>query len=152
MLGAPALPLQALLDALRRISRQPDLEALLVGTVEEARTLARARFAALGVLDDDGDVTRFVTAGDGRPGPSGAGVPPGSDGPLVVPMEVGGSSFAVLYLARSGSAAFSAEDEATVRARRVTCSSARGPGSREARALPTSVAASSHRRRRSLTV
>lgn len=55
--------LPRLLGAVTGVAAGLEPEAILQHLVEAACDLAGARYAALGVLDDDGSVARFVTAG-----------------------------------------------------------------------------------------
>lgn len=73
--------LLALHHASLEIEHQLDLEAVLHGVVEEARTLVDGRYGALSYLNEDGTVGAFITSGitpeEGRligPPPSGHGV------------------------------------------------------------------------------
>lgn len=55
--------LRALLRATQALSVDLDVPALLGRTVDEARTLMQARYAALGVFSRDGQLTSFVHSG-----------------------------------------------------------------------------------------
>ncbi len=55
--------LRGLVSATQAISSDLDLPTLLARIVEQARTLIGARYAALGVVGDDGDLTQFVHSG-----------------------------------------------------------------------------------------
>ena len=50
-------------EAVLRLVANLDLESLLQTIVEEARSLSGARYGALGVLDEEGRISRFVTSG-----------------------------------------------------------------------------------------
>ncbi|MCW2845489.1 MAG: hypothetical protein JWN22_3405 [Nocardioides sp.] len=54
---------QALLDAVLAISSDLDLRSVLTRIVESAAQLTGARYAALGVIGNDGDLVEFVTTG-----------------------------------------------------------------------------------------
>lgn len=59
--------LEALHQAELHVASDVDLERLLQTIADEARRLTGARYAALGVLNDDGDgLTRFITSGLGE--------------------------------------------------------------------------------------
>lgn len=55
--------LQTLLDSSNVVASDLDLERVLRRIAEEARTVADAEFAALGVLDGDGHLERFIHVG-----------------------------------------------------------------------------------------
>jgi len=55
--------LQALDDAVRGISGVLDVEQVLQLIVDRVRDLVAAQYAALGIVDDDGLITQFVTSG-----------------------------------------------------------------------------------------
>ena len=55
--------MRGLVSATQAISSDLDLPTLLARIVEQARTLIGARYAALGVVGDDGDLTQFVHSG-----------------------------------------------------------------------------------------
>ncbi|MEV6290751.1 GAF domain-containing protein [Streptomyces sp. NPDC051896] len=57
--------LRSLLDAVLTISSALELEVVLHTIVDSARNLVDARYAAIGVLDEDGDFTELITAGFG---------------------------------------------------------------------------------------
>ncbi|GAA4838123.1 GAF domain-containing SpoIIE family protein phosphatase [Kitasatospora terrestris] len=57
--------MQELLAAVLAVSRELDLDAVLHIITDTARQLVGARYAALGVLDEDGAFTQLVTAGEG---------------------------------------------------------------------------------------
>ena len=61
----PALPpaLQALDAAVRGISGVLDLEQVLQLIIDRVRELVAAQYAALGIVDEAGLITRFVTSG-----------------------------------------------------------------------------------------
>jgi signal transduction histidine kinase len=62
---AAALPplVQALDDAVRSISSVLELEQVLKLIVDRVRELVNARYAALGIVDANGQITEFVTSG-----------------------------------------------------------------------------------------
>jgi signal transduction histidine kinase len=55
--------LQSLNAAGMTLTSELDMNAVLVGVVDQARAIANARYAALGVFDADGNVERFITSG-----------------------------------------------------------------------------------------
>lgn len=55
--------MHALLDAVVSIGRELDLETVLRRIVEAATTLVDARYGALGVIGDDGELAQFVPVG-----------------------------------------------------------------------------------------
>lgn len=55
--------LEAMGDAVLALAAERSVDAVLERLVEVARTLAGARYAALGVPDGDGNFARFITAG-----------------------------------------------------------------------------------------
>lgn len=55
--------LEALDVAVRGISAQRDLERVLQEIVDRVRDLADAEYAALGIVDEDGAIVRFITSG-----------------------------------------------------------------------------------------
>lgn len=63
--AASALPpaIQALDAAVRGISGVLDVEQVLQLIVDRVRELVDARYAALGIVDDDGVITQFITSG-----------------------------------------------------------------------------------------
>ncbi len=54
---------EALVEATRAIAEVLDVEAVLQLIVESARNLVRAEYAALGIVDADGRIERFITVG-----------------------------------------------------------------------------------------
>jgi signal transduction histidine kinase len=119
----PQMP--RLLRAMESLADGAEPAALLELTVRAAAELAGTRFAALAVLDEDGEgAGRFVTHGDppagdwttparalldgGRPGPG----PPGT---LCVPVLVHGARFGALLLASRPAGPFTEEDRQTLR-------------------------------------
>ena len=59
-----ALQMRAVLDVVRSVLSDLDIESVLGHLVESARTLGRATYAALGVLDSSrGRLDRFITSG-----------------------------------------------------------------------------------------
>jgi signal transduction histidine kinase len=58
-----ARQLAALDVAVRGISAQRDLERVLQEIVDRVRDLADAEYAALGIVDEDGAIIRFITSG-----------------------------------------------------------------------------------------
>src|SRR5436853_2723271 len=65
-IGATNTPVQQLLalhEAALAITSELDLSALLQRIVEVARQLTRSQYAALGIVDDDGLITQFLTSG-----------------------------------------------------------------------------------------
>jgi signal transduction histidine kinase len=62
--GCPRSPLLAALsEAVLAVTSQRSVEAILQTIVEVSRRLVNARYAALGVPDDEGSFARFVTSG-----------------------------------------------------------------------------------------
>ena len=56
--------LRRLLDVRRTLASESDYERLLERVLEEGRAITGARYAALGVLDEDrGELGRFLTSG-----------------------------------------------------------------------------------------
>jgi signal transduction histidine kinase len=55
--------LEAMSDAVLAVAAERSVESILQRLVHAARTLARARYAALGVPDDEGGFARFITSG-----------------------------------------------------------------------------------------
>ena len=55
--------LAAISDASLQIANQVELDRVLAGIVEAARTLVDARYAALGVAGPTGDLTTFIHSG-----------------------------------------------------------------------------------------
>src|SRR4051812_27875601 len=55
--------LRALSDAVLDITRERSVESILRRLVEAARELVAARYAALGIPDERGGFTQFITAG-----------------------------------------------------------------------------------------
>lgn len=91
--------LRRLIDVGRSLAAQLDLEAVLGEVVEVGRELTGARFAALGILDEDGR-ERFIHG------------PPPVQGFLGVPIVVRGQVYGKLYLAeKEGGGDFDAADE-----------------------------------------
>lgn len=73
--------MRALLDAVLTISSALDLQVVLNTIVDCARELVDARYAAIGVLDDDGEFTELITSGFGADqfrGREGAQLPHGT--------------------------------------------------------------------------
>src|SRR5215212_6385600 len=61
--NTPVQQLLALHEAALAITSELDLSALLQRIVEVARQLTRSQYAALGIVDDDGLITQFLTSG-----------------------------------------------------------------------------------------
>ncbi len=112
---APALPVRALQDAMDAVVAQRDLEGILHTVAQQAADLTGADAGAVGLLGDKGEVLRFVTSGseaevwervaDGRHGAL-----------LVVPVQVGGTDYARLYLTgEHAGAGFTDDDESVAR-------------------------------------
>jgi signal transduction histidine kinase len=55
--------LEAMSDAVLAVAAERSVESILQRLVDAARTLARARYAALGVPDGEGGFARFITSG-----------------------------------------------------------------------------------------
>ena len=56
-------PLRAVSDAVLAVTSQRSVEEVLQRLVDSARRLAKARYAALGIPDDDGGFSQFLTSG-----------------------------------------------------------------------------------------
>src|SRR5919197_53497 len=68
--------LRALLRAIETVTGDLALEVVLRNVVESARDLARARYAALGVIGPDGGLEQFIHVGiDDETAPRIGGVP-----------------------------------------------------------------------------
>ncbi len=69
----PFLPpaLQALDAAVRGISGVLDVEQVLQLIVDRVRELVAAQYAALGIVDDEGLITQFITSGISAPNNGG---------------------------------------------------------------------------------
>jgi two-component system, NarL family, sensor histidine kinase DevS len=63
--AATALPpaLRALDEAVRGISGVLDIEQVLQLIVDRVRALLAAQYAAPGIVDDEGQITQFITSG-----------------------------------------------------------------------------------------
>jgi signal transduction histidine kinase len=61
--GVPTSPLRALDAATRAIAAELDLERVLQLIVDSVRDLVAARYAALGIVGEDGRIERFLTSG-----------------------------------------------------------------------------------------
>ena len=62
-LHANNLRLEALDDASRAIAGELDVERVLQLIVDRVRDLIGAKYAALGTVDDQGQITRFIASG-----------------------------------------------------------------------------------------
>lgn len=72
----------ALDDATRAITAVLDLETVLQLIVDRVRDLAKARYAALGIVDAEGQIDRFITSGMDRAERARIGEPPRGRGLL----------------------------------------------------------------------
>lgn len=151
--------LLSLLQASQLVTGDLDLDQVLHHLAESARTLVDARFGALGVVDDQGAMERFIHVGMspelvkrmGAP-PRGLGVlgavltggatirlrnlteDPRSVGPplahpameafLGVPIVVRGGTYGALYVTNTSEKAFTAHDEALLKALAATAATA----------------------------
>jgi signal transduction histidine kinase len=79
-----AARLQALNIAGMSLTSELDSAAVLERVVDQARAVARARYAALGVFDEDGEVDRFITSGISDEERARIGPPPRGRGLLGV--------------------------------------------------------------------
>lgn len=82
---APALAvreLEALIEATRAIAEVLDVEAVLQLIVESVRDLVRAEYAALGIVDANGRIERFITVGVSPEERARIGSPPRGHGLL----------------------------------------------------------------------
>ncbi len=107
--------LRRLIEVGRRLVAQLDLEAVLREVVEVARELTGARYAALGILDEDRrGFERLVEVGvgGGMPAPAGELASWHGDGFLGVPIVVRGQALGSLYLADEGGELSGADEEA----------------------------------------
>jgi signal transduction histidine kinase len=77
-----ASPLRALEAATRAIASELDLERVLQLIVDSVRGLVRARYAALGIVDGEGRIERFITSGITAEERAAIGPPPQGHGLL----------------------------------------------------------------------
>lgn len=148
-----------LLQASQLVTGELDVDQVLFNLAEAARTLVDAHFGALGVVDDKGEMERFIHVGMppelveqmGHP-PRGLGVlgavlsggapirlrnladDPRSVGPplghpaiqafLGVPITIRGSVYGALYVTNPSKKAFTAHDEALIKALAATAATA----------------------------
>jgi signal transduction histidine kinase len=103
--------IRRLMEVGRSLVSQLDLEALLQEVLEVACELTGARYAALGILDDEGQgLERFLTRGIDEATFSEIGDLPF----LGVPIRIRGDVFGNLYLTEKDTGPFDETDEETV--------------------------------------
>ncbi len=83
--------LLALHQAVLAVHREPDLDLRLQSITEEARQLLDARYGAISVLDENGAILSFITAGIPPEERERIGDPPRGRGLLAVPLHQGES-------------------------------------------------------------
>lgn len=124
-MGQTRANVELLLEAMAPIGRGLDLETTLRQIVTTAAGLVDARYAALGVLGDDGTIVRFLTVGLSSDQVRGIGEQPASVGLLAdrssdrstfgVPLQTHGAVFGNLYLAeKCGGGRFTTADRRTI--------------------------------------
>jgi two-component system, NarL family, sensor histidine kinase DevS len=107
--------LRRLIDVGRGLVAQLDLEAVLGEVVEVARELTGARYAALGILDEDRrELERFIYVGIDEGTRATIGDLPRGHGVLSAPIVVRGEAFGTLYLTEKEGGDFDAGDEEAV--------------------------------------
>jgi signal transduction histidine kinase len=81
-IGEAGSPLRALEAATRAIAAELDLDRVLQLMVDSVRELVRARYAALGIVDEGGHIERFITSGITPEQRAAIGPPPQGHGLL----------------------------------------------------------------------